>query len=309
MRQLGRSRTYTCADLPQRLTHWHAPRANRWEHLCVTAGQLSTQWLDASGAPPVWLRAGSSRWIAPGTRWYVAHMNPDTCFELQTYADDATSVSAPQPLRMTLLDCAERVPICSVDAFTRLTASLAAGDGRLLLGSFDYDEVLSTILADSSQCLLWHPLCASPGSFTAFIVRSAQPVGLSDYLGHDHAVIEAALAGALSGNVEYADWLHAVLERHLAIEEQLLFPSYLEAGGHEPWIAGLKNEHVLLRQHLGTLSNPEFRRRFLLLLDAHDEKEEQIVYPDILSRLAASAIDLTCSAMLYPPPATISRSK
>lgn len=238
MRQLGRPRTYTCADLPRRLTHWHAPRANRWEQLCVTTGQLCTQWLDTSGATPLWLQAGSSRWIAPGTCWYVAHMNPDTRFELQIYADDATPVSAPQPLRTTLLDAAVRTRVDDVAAFTHLATDLAIGDARLLQGCFDCNEVLNAILTDSGQCLLWHPLCASSENFTAFLALSAQPVGLLDYLGHDHAVIEAALAGALRGDAEYTDWLHAVLARHLAIEEQLLFPAYIEAGVTSPGSEG-----------------------------------------------------------------------
>ena len=39
------------------------------------------------------------------------------------------------------------------------------------------------------------------------------------------------------------------------------------------------------------------RRRFLLLLDGHDEKEEQIVYPDILARLGRDADRLAMEAM------------
>jgi len=306
MRPLGRSRTYTRADLPERLTHWHAPRANRWERLCVTAGQVNTHWLGASGATPVQLRTGDDRWIAPGSRWCVAHMDADARFELQVYAADSVPVSAPQPLRAALFDDLERVHLDDAPTFTRQVANLAAGDTQLLQGCFDYGEALSAILAKEGQGLFWHPLCADPGGFTAFIARSAQPVGLLDYLGRDHAVIEAALSGALRGDAEYVDWLHAVLGRHLAIEEQLLFPAYLKAGGRAGWIQGLINEHALLRQHLGTLANPEFRRRFLLLLDAHDEKEEQIVYPDILSKLDADATDLARSAMLYPPAAKIS---
>lgn len=303
MRPLRRSRTYTHADLPKRLTQWHAPRANRWERLCVSAGRLETQWLDADGATSLSLQAGKTRWVAPGTRWYVSRMNPDTRFDLQIYADDTIPASAPQPLRTALFDNAERIRVDDATAFTQQVNNLAVGEIRLLQGGFDYSESLRTILADCGQRLFWHPLVRRSDGFTAFITRSAQTVELLSYLGHDHAVIEAALAGALRGDAEYVDWLHATLGRHLAIEEQLLlFPAYLKAGGREGWITGLKSEHVLLRQHLTTLSNPAFRRRFLLLLDAHDEKEEQIVYPDILSKLGADAADLTRSAMRYPPP-------
>jgi len=53
-----------------------------------------------------------------------------------------------------------------------------------------------------------------------------------------------------------------------------------------------------------TLSSPDCRSRFLLLRDAHAEKETRIVYPDILSRLGAGDTNLACFAMLYPPLAT-----
>ena len=48
-----------------------------------------------------------------------------------------------------------------------------------------------------------------------------------------------------------------------------------------------------------TLSSPDCRSRFLLLRDAHAEKETRIVYPDILSRLGAGDTNLACFAMLY----------
>ncbi len=134
----------------------------------------------------------------------------------------------------------------------------------------------------------------------------ALPVGLLEYLGRDHAVIEAALARALRGDARGVAWLHASLQRHLAIEEQLLFPAYLKAGGREAWVRGLCNEHAHLRKQLDLLFDDDAdvtlraRRRFTLLLDGHDEKEEQIVYPDILARVGADLVELTRAAILYP---------
>lgn len=301
LRLLGRSRAYVRENLPGRLTVWHAPRANRWEHLCVSAGRLHTQWLDASGVIGVELQAGQSRWIAPGTRWRVADMPDGASFELQIHAADALPAGAPQPLRAALLDAAERVDVDDAAAFTHLIDTLTPGDARLLHGCFDGTEMLRALSTEQGQHWFWHPLHASAQGFTTFITRSAEPVGLLEYLGRDHAVIEAVLAGALRGDAEHTRWLHATLARHLAIEEQLLFPAYLDAGGHEGWIRGLTNEHAHLRRHLATLTNPDSTRRFLLLLDGHDEKEEQIVYPDILARLGTDAAALTRSAMFFRP--------
>lgn len=306
LRPLGRSRAYTADDLPARLLHWHAPRANRWQRLCVTADRLCTQWLGVGGVTSAWLRAGESRLIAPGTRWRVTEMPAQTRFELQIFAADALFVSAPQPLRAALFDAAESVVVADGEAFVSLIDNLAPGDSRLLKVGFDCAAPLRASVVSAGQHLFWHPLSVDGQGVTAFIARSAEPVGLLEYLGRDHAVIEAALARALRGDARGVAWLHASLQRHLAIEEQLLFPAYLKAGGREAWVRGLCNEHAHLRKQLDLLFDDDAdvtlraRRRFTLLLDGHDEKEEQIVYPDILARVGADLVELTRAAILYP---------
>lgn len=308
LRPLGRSRAYTADDLPARLLHWHAPRANRWQRLCVIADRLCTQWLGVGGATSAWLQAGESRWIAPGTRWRVTDMPAQARFELQIFAADGLPVSAPQPLRAALFDVAESVVVTDAQAFERLIAILAPGDARLLNVGFDCAAALRACMLKTGQRLFWHPLSGTEKTLTVFVARSAEPIGLLDYLGRDHAVIEAALARALRGDAHGVDWLHASLRRHLAIEEELLFPAYLNAGGREAWVRGLRNEHVHLRNELKLLFDDDAdmarraRRRFTLLLDGHDEKEEQIVYPDILAKLGAYVVEVTRAAILYPLP-------
>ena len=41
----------------------------------------------------------------------------------------------------------------------------------------------------------------------------------------------------------------------------------------------------MLKRQLQALHDADHVRRFVMLLEAHDEKEEQIVYPDIAARL------------------------
>ncbi|MGH8091418.1 MAG: hemerythrin domain-containing protein [Rudaea sp.] len=282
-RQLGRSREYTQANLPERLRRWHAPRANRWEYLCVEAGPLVVEWLDSEGAQT--LRTAENFWIAPGTRWRIVQMDARSRFRLEIHADATTAASTPQALRAALLDAAECVPIDDEAALSRLLAGLGAGERRLVRAGFDFAPALRAAIDESDGTLCWHPLDAGGGHATALLSRSLQPIGLAEYLGRDHALIEAVLAGALRGDAERGAWLRNVLKRHLRIEEQLLFPAYLDAGGNAGWVRGLCNEHRQLELHLDRLSEAASRRRFLLLLDGHDEKEEQIVYPDILARL------------------------
>lgn len=300
LRQLGRSRSYAGADLPERLRHWHTPRINRWERLRVIAGTLVFERLDASGAMAERLGSGDGRWFAPGVRWRIEDMSADARFELEIHADAGSEPAAPQGLRSELLDEAERVKLVDAAAFAALIRELAPGERRLIEGGFDVSPSLATVLHEGGGTIFWHPLAAGANGFTALLARSERAFGLSDYLGRDHALIEAALAGALRGDMDYERWLHATLERHLHIEEELLFPAYLSAGGREPWVRGLKNEHKYLRQYLVSLAAPDERRKFLRLLDGHDEKEERVVYPDIVERLAEAADDLLESAILVP---------
>ena len=295
-RQLGRSREYALASLPDRLRRWHAPRANRWEYLCVDAGPLVVEWLDSEAAQS--LRTAESCWIAPGTRWRIVQMDARSRFRLEIHADAATAPSTPQPLRAALLDAAECARIDDEAALARLLAGLRAGERRLVRAGFDFGPALHAAIVESHGALCWHPLDAGRGHATALLLRLAEPIGFAEYLGRDHAVIEAALAGALRGDVEHGAWLRRVLARHMRIEEQLLFPAYLDAGGNAGWVRGLCNEHRQLGLHLDRLSEAESRRRFLLLLDGHDEKEEQIVYPDILAKLGDDAHGLGRQAML-----------
>lgn len=300
-RQLGRSRRYTTADLPRRLEQWHAPRANRWERLRVVAGNLELEWLAPGGIATEQLHNGDERWIGPGMRCRMASMDADAGFELEIHADDATPVSTPQALRSAWLDEVAWARSDDVDAFRKLLTELATGEQRLVRGRFHLTvEVLEAILKDLGWMMFWHPLEQGDSGFTAFVARAAQPIGLSEYLGRDHAVIEAALAGALRGDAEPVRWLKTTLARHLVIEEELLFPAYLHAGGRTGWVDGLRNEHERLRRGVTALSDAASRRRFLLLLDGHDEKEEQIVYPDIVVRLGAESDVATHAAMLCP---------
>lgn len=157
-RQLGPSRSYAKDDLPKRLAHWHAPRANRWERLCVADGELQVQWLDPDGIRTETLHAGDSRWIAPGMRWRVTQMAAQARFQLEIHADDAAPVSTPQPMRAAWLDEVTTTPLDNSYAFTRLLADLVPGQQRLVRGGFDLDDDrLRGVLTEHGHTLFWHP--------------------------------------------------------------------------------------------------------------------------------------------------------
>lgn len=298
--QIGRSRPYTPADTPGRLRQWHAPRINRWERICVTSGTLVIECFGATGVTSTTVTEGEKIWFGPGTRWRVASMDANNSFELEIHADSKGQAEAPQQLRSELLEETERVVITDVRAFETLVQALPAGERRIVEGHFDFDGL--TKMPFGTRTLFWHPLERRAGCFIALIGRSRQCFDLAGYLGRDHAVIEAALGGALAGDAEKYRWLCAILERHLHIEEELVFPAYLESGGRQAWVRGLKNEHKYLRQYLCELDKPAGRRKFLRLLDGHDEREEQVVYPDVLVQLGERADELLVPAITYSLP-------
>lgn len=299
-RQLGRPRRYTATDMPARMHNWHAPRANRWELVRIVAGAMETQWLGATGVRYRQLRAGDRQWIAPGNRWRVAETKDDLHFELEIHADETVAADSPQVARAALLDGVSHARADSPADLKKILDRLGPGELKLLVGHLDCNAPLQEAMKASNKTLCWHPLEVRGEQFSALIVRSSRRVGLAEYLGRDHAVIEAALSGALRGNPNHARWLHHVLTRHLFIEEQCLFPAYQATGGQTDLVPGLLHEHKLLRRHLPKLNEARSRRRFLLVMEAHDEKEEQIVYPDILKHLPDGAGTLAETIMQHP---------
>lgn len=298
-RRLGRSRLFAQGDLPERLLRWHAPRANRWERLDVVAGEITTQWLNAASVVDASMGAGQTCWIGPGTRWRIAAMGTDAAFTLEVHADESCEPAQPQPLRAQLLDAMQTVHANDVRQIAELASTLVVGAPVLLRACFSATPALTQALRTTGVSWFWHPLEVGVDTCVAVLGRTHEVMDLGDYLGRDHALIEAALAGALRGDTQRLRWLHGLLGRHLRIEEELLFPAYLQTGGRAGWVRGLCNEHRMLRHGLSRLDDPNDRRRFLLLLDGHDEKEEQIVYPDIIARLQDAAPELTRKVMAF----------
>lgn len=299
-RRLGRPLRGTRDNVPARLRRWHAPRANRWERIDVVAEDVTLEWLGFADVTVQHLRAGDGRWIAPGTRWRIARLDADACFELATWADETTAADAPQAVRVSALD---RLPVTQLPAGSDPAGVLHAlrpGEARLLRAGFDCSAVLAAAIEAGAGAWSWHPLDAGSDHCTAIIARPAQPPNLADYMGRDHAAIEVALAGALAGDAERQRWLQHALARHLAIEERVLFPAWLEAGGSVDMVRALLREHEDLRRHLPRIGDAASRRRFVLMLDGHDEKEEQLVYPDIVARITGAGRDLACRALVFP---------
>ena len=131
------------------------------------------------------------------------------------------------------------------------------------------------------------------------------PQGVAEYLGRDHDAIDVILADALrmaeDGETERAEHTFAEfadgLRRHIAIEEELLFPVFDRRHGFGGCGRPGGPSSVMVLEHrsiqnalaecqhaLASLGKIDFREPFAhlrQLVEMHNVKEEQVLYPII----------------------------
>ena len=213
-------------------------------------------------------------------------------------------------LRMTTsLNTEEPLDLHSIPVGERLSHVLAAFD-RLAPGN-----TLVTTAGDAGGDLLrylqterrglfeWSLLRQGPPSWTIAIARrSAAPGaarGINEALSWDHDRLDALEAAAFQKRAEgdfqsardnYAAFA-AGLRRHIAFEEQVLFPAFEEITGMPPTAgptAVMREEHREIEALIGKIEAgiaerdapvEELRRGLHDVLGEHNLKEEEILYP------------------------------
>ncbi len=121
---------------------------------------------------------------------------------------------------------------------------------------------------------------------------------ISDFLMADHRRCDELLAG-VENKITAGDWEHAqsefsgfsqAMERHFTMEESVMFPSFEERTGSS---AGptqvMRMEHEQVRGLLNDMDNAIKARdrdaslgiseTLLIIIQQHNSKEEQILYP------------------------------
>lgn len=294
------SRTYAGAQARQWARGWHAPRLNRWERLQVSGANAVLNRLEPSEVTTLAMVVGEHYWIGPGERWRLASLEPGASLEIAPHAQDAASSSRPPRTRERWLEGVSEVNVASASALRELLDALPSGERRLCFGAFDWSSAVAQADVLRRARLSWHPLLTDRmGRFSALAIHAADTVDLMDYLGRDHALIEAALSLALRGGHEARARFRSLLLRHVAIEEALLFPAYETTDERARMVRGLLREHRYIEECLERDEDPHSLRRLWRLLEAHDEKEELLVYPDIGSGRAEG--NLLPKALTFPP--------
>jgi iron-sulfur cluster repair protein YtfE (RIC family) len=119
----------------------------------------------------------------------------------------------------------------------------------------------------------------------------------ADYLCWDHDRLDALL-DTVRNRVYNAEWAYARrdydefargLQRHIRLEEDILFPVFEQRAGARARTTAMRIEHTRIRGVLGSLRDALGRGDaagfrgglsvLLPLLRAHNENEEQILYP------------------------------
>jgi iron-sulfur cluster repair protein YtfE (RIC family) len=132
------------------------------------------------------------------------------------------------------------------------------------------------------------------------IELESRPATVSDYMMRDHRRLDEILADVVrmvdDGELERADHnfgdFDKGMARHIRMEEGSLFPAFevrSPSGAHP--IAVMQREHRLIESALGEMrlalargavsAFREAHRRLVELLEAHNLKEERVLYPAI----------------------------
>ena len=136
-----------------------------------------------------------------------------------------------------------------------------------------------------------------------------------EFMGNDHKACDNQFALAEEA-AHGGDWQKAEaafrpfrqrLTHHFHLEEDLLFPALLAAGGPNGPVQVMKMEHaqmnILLEQMATVIANKNTQgygglaETLLILMQQHNLKEEQILYP-IAERLLAKDSETLRSHML-----------
>jgi uncharacterized protein (DUF2249 family)/hemerythrin-like domain-containing protein len=209
-----------------------------------------------------------------------------------------TSLTAEEPLDLRSIPVGER-PSHLLTAFDRL----ATGDTLAITAGDAGGDLLRCLQAERRGLFEWSLLRPGPPSWTIAIARRSAPPGaargISEALSWDHDRLDALEAAAFQkraeGDFQSAsdnyDAFAAGLRRHIAFEEQVLFPAFEEMTGMPPTAgptAVMREEHreieALIGRIEGGIADPaapveQLRRSLHDVLGEHNVKEEQILYP------------------------------
>lgn len=288
-----RTPTFNSCSLPAGLRELHSTARGVWGEIVVERGGLRYDWLDGSGDG--WdLAEGEVGVIPAQVPHRVRPLSDDTRFYLRLYRDGAAvdrSADAGKPQEMDLRPLPP--PLRHREIFAAFDA-LGPGEALLFVNDHDPQPLLGQFEVLRRHRYLWLPQAVCGDRWSVCLVRREERTAptVGEALQADHVRLDALLDRAQSRLAEdrpasaaMADFIWG-LRRHIRLEEQTLFPAFVQAGGAQPPTQVMALEHRRIEQYLDSLEgNPSYALTGIGelrgLLEAHNFKEEGVLYPKV----------------------------
>lgn len=137
---------------------------------------------------------------------------------------------------------------------------------------------------------------------------------IAEFMSTDHRACDQAFVtaeqAALTGSLSAAETAFATfrqsMQRHFRMEEEILFPALLDAGGPGGPVQVMRMEHEQMNELIelmaAAIANNNAQdysglsETLLIVMQQHNLKEEQILYP-IADRILAAELETLVSRM------------
>lgn len=178
--------------------------------------------------------------------------------------------------------------------------TLPVGEAFVVVGGPDVKPVLNAVRTGQAAAVDWNVLENGPARVRVEVRRRSgrQARSISEYLEHDHLRLDGMLfeverllaEGALAHARERLAEFCCGLDRHITVEEEILFPHFEQATGltNGPTTV-MRTEHVEIRRWMAnaaaaladgqTTAFADAVGRLKGVLMPHNMKEERILYP------------------------------
>lgn len=288
-----RTPTFDPLKLPAGLRESHSTSSEVWGEIIVEHGTVRYDWLDGSGKS--WdLGEGEVGVIPAELPHRVKPLSDDTRFHLQLYRAENTSKQTSESAGSdrVVLDLRDLPPpLRHREIFTAFD-ELSPGESLIFINDHDPRPLLGQFAVLRRHRYLWLPQSVAEERWTVHL--SSRPDDSAPTVGEALQADHVRLDGLMNSVVHDAEVGKSVvrmigdfswgLRRHIRIEEQRLFPLFLEAGGPEPPTQVMALEHREIENKLQLLEDePESVDATLAalqtMLEQHNFKEEGVLYP------------------------------
>jgi tellurite resistance-related uncharacterized protein/uncharacterized protein (DUF2249 family) len=291
--------------LPEGLQNSHRTSYGVWGEIVVESGLLRYDWLDGSGES--WYLGEGDVGVIPAELPHrIEPISDDARFYLQLYrAGEDRSQCMPDPGASGVLDLRTLpTPLRHQQVFNAFDA-LSPGESLVFISDRDPRPLLGRFTVLRRHRFLWLPQAAAVGRWIVSLSRREDDFAptIGEALQADHDRLDALLdlsiekvAAGESADDALSDFCWG-LRRHFRIEEQYLFPKFVEVGGPAEAVQVMAGEHrdvvreiELFETHL--MPTESALKHLQQVLYHHNFKKDGVLYPMLDVSLGRQRLDL-----------------